>query len=755
MAPASTETTGGKKKTILDDLDALDSGGSAPGGGKVWKAPSTKRIVTGGTLMTTMDVLSSLFFTVFMMQVSRASLEEASLVAVVDTFSAMLRIFATLGFVGAGAKFLAEYLARDKVEAEHYLISASKYNFIFTGFPVIAIAVVLYLVVPTTPKERGAYFLLVVITVFDRLRSCPDIVLIGYQRYDLYSWAFFIPYALSYVAAMVTFPLFGAYGALASFAISRVAMLVLSLAFAKKISDFPLSSLFAWNKEFGLFRKMVSFNLLYSLANLAFSLLTTTLLITLGKVWGVLRPQEIVALYTLSTSSNILINVFEIVAPIQQSISEAHSLRNHELVVNYTMVCVKFPIVMSVAVITFLLVFPQEIISILFGSRWTVIGVAVFATLPVAYMFGAFASRYDNILAGVGRPETVIVPWFIALGIAAIGLWLGRFIPGDVYLVDNLLDDGTGQLVNYGISLRFLYCVAILNGCLLVAGIWIVRICLVVLNVKIPAGFVWKPLLSAGITAAILVLVTRVLGFRDWFLGAVGLGSVGEVSYLVVVVILGVILFVAIGCAFDVLNAQDGLFWKSVVGHMGPLRVLMKPVFWFGRQCLKLSIPRFRSEPIQWVLETDRETLERGMLFRLECSTLGVEGDTLEFVPGGGKKPRISGRVVGLKGEYHNFVAYLKLDHRKLPEASLYEDHVSGDVNFDFTLEDVPAGVKPGLHELYLCVEMYDRFRDDARADRMLRGGLWKYFDYRLRWYAEERFFLRVAFSSPTRRGRT
>ena len=87
-----------------------------------------------------------------------------------------------------------------------------------------------------------------------------------------------------------------------------------------------------WGKNYGLFRKLFSFNILYAIANLAFALLTSTLLITGGQMLGVLTNQEIVALYTVSTFSNLLVNLFEIVQPIMGSISEAHSLKNMKLV---------------------------------------------------------------------------------------------------------------------------------------------------------------------------------------------------------------------------------------------------------------------------------------------------------------------------------------------------------------------------------------------------------------------------------------
>lgn len=724
------------KSSVLDDLATVSERE------RVWKAPSTKRIVTGGTIMTTADIASSIFFTLFLMVVSRSSLEEASLVAVVDTFSVTLRIFATLGFVGAGAKFLSEYLARDKEQARKYLASASKYNFLFTGAPVVAIAVALAVAIPQTPKEREAYAFLVAITALDRLRSCSDIVLLGYQRYDLYTWAFFVPYAASYAVALVAFPSFGAIGALASFAAARALMLSLSLLAARKVSDFPLSTLFAWRKEHGLFRKLVGFNLLYSLANLAFSLLTTTLLITLGKIWALLTPQEIVALYALSTSANVLINVFEVVAPVQQSISEAHALRNPRLLRNYVLVCVKFPILMSVAVITFLLVFREEIVTILFGGRWVTVSVIVFATLPPAYAFGSFASRYDNILAGVGRPETVIFPWFVALGVAIVGLWFGTYLP-DAYLVDSFwADPATGETINLGISVKLVYALVVLNASLLVAGLVIVWICLKVLSVEVPRGYVLKPALAAATSAGVLLLLTEGLDVKAFF-SLVLPGLAGEATYLVALVLLGVLVFLAFSCAFGAFDAADGRFWKAVVDHMGPLRVLMKPVFWFGKQCLKLTLPRLKSEPVEWVLDTSRDELVAGALFQFDAELAEGEGDD----DGGGRRVVVTGALREVKADLHD--VHVRVDvgsggGRKRDAFVRKEIVRAGEVfEFAITLSFEPSARRG---DILAAVEAFDgpakeehQREDRGETSSGMKRWLSKCFDFRMKWFAEVR----------------
>ncbi len=596
-----------EKKSILDELEDIKDENE-----KFWKTPSSSRMVRGGTLMLTFDIVSSIFFTIYIMQIARAPTRDSALLAIIDTLGLMLRFFAYLGFTGAGAKFMSEYMTRDKKIARIYAKSAAKYNMWATGFPLIITAFILLLTRPETETEFIAYLSLFILIVFDRLTSNITIYILGSQRYDLYAYAYFVPYCAMYISAVITYPLVGVKGPLLSFAIARIFMFISMSFMMGKACDFPYKDLWDWGKDYGLFWKLFKFNFLYSLANLAFSLLTTTLLISGGDWLGILTDQEITALYTISTFSNILMNLFGIVGSIMVNVSEASAVKNKRLVKNYVMIALKFPILMSIAVLTFFILLGPEMISIFQGSRWITIGMLIMSCLMPAYCFGSFASKYDNILAGVGRPETVILPWFVGLFIALIGLFTAKFIP-EGYLVDDFIEY-QGEILNYGISYKFLYTIIITSLGLLIAGVWVVKICLKVLDVKIPLHFIWKPLITALLCAGILQIFMEFIPIRATF-DAWFNPEVGGIVFTVVVVLIGVFLFVTIGLLIDMMNKEDGLFWKSIVEGMGPAKTLLKPIFWYCKILLDHQFSFFKREPTKWVLKTDKETIEANKQF--------------------------------------------------------------------------------------------------------------------------------------------
>ncbi|MHA1821417.1 MAG: hypothetical protein ACTSVC_13160, partial [Promethearchaeota archaeon] len=323
------------RRTIIDDLENIEDENEL-----FWKTPSSQRIVQGGSIMTFLDIITSIFFTFYMMMVARMPTDDSSMLAIIDTLSMMMKYLSVLGFTGVGSKMVSEYLVRDINEARIYGISASKYNFLLTGIPLITISILLAMTRPQNEIEQFAYFTLVIITILDRLQSNFTIYILAYKRYDLFAYAAYLPWGLQYIIAIIIYPIFGVVGIFSTFIFAKFAQFFLLMIMFKKCSEFPLKDVFSFHKEYGLFWKMFSFNFLYSLANLIFALVTTTMLITFGQSFGILTKQEIVALYTISTLSNLLINVFEIVTPIMVSISEGHSLKNPKLINNYTMLCV-------------------------------------------------------------------------------------------------------------------------------------------------------------------------------------------------------------------------------------------------------------------------------------------------------------------------------------------------------------------------------------------------------------------------------
>jgi O-antigen/teichoic acid export membrane protein len=737
-----------EQKSVIDELDSITDENE-----KFWKTPSSSRVIRGGTMMLTFDIISSLFFTVYMMQLGRAPESDSAMLAIIDTLSIMLRFFAYLGFTGAGSKYMAEYLVRDKKTARTYAMAASKYNFFITGFPLIGLSIILYFTRPTNSIESLAYLTLIIIMIFDRLTSCVSIYILGYQRYDIYSWVVYMPYAGMYVSAMISYPLVGVAGPLISFAFWRVVMFVLSLWGFKKCSDFPLSDVFAWGTHFGLFKKLFTFNFLYSMANLAFSLLTSTLLISGGELLGVLTRQEIVALYTISTFSNILMNIFGIVGPIMMSISEAHSLKNKKLVENYTMLCLKFPIVMTVAVLTFFILFRAEMIEIFYGARWITMGTLIMICLMPAYTTGSFASKYDNILAGMGRPETVIIPWTIALFLGLLGLIIGTILP-DTFLIDDIrtvtqVIDGVTLTkdVNYGITLKFAFVLIMNSAGLFVGGIWIVKICLTVLGVKIPKDYLWKPLLVAGFTALCVQILLWLIPFRSFFNTLVG-DVAGGIFYTVIMVLIGVFLYITFGLLIDMMNINDGIFWKNIISGMGPIAPLMKPIFWYAKFLLRHQIKWFVRPPIEWVMKTDKATLQKDSQFRVQIIPL-TEGHSVsergvELSAGQDVKFEIIFDQV--LRDLKDIIIYARVDFDKISESLISIDQISvGETNKKIMEFKIPPKLIQGTHELLINVEAYDRSRPDKTPIESLNKDGWTFTDFRLRWFHEEQYFIYIS----------
>ena len=107
------------------------------------------------------------------------------------------------------------------------------------------IAFILLLVRPTNDIERLAYWCLFIYVIFDQLYSCVSIYLLGYQRYDLYTYSYFIPYIFQYIGSIITFLLFGVAGPLICFAVCGGLRYILGLIVLRKCSEFPLSDLFS------------------------------------------------------------------------------------------------------------------------------------------------------------------------------------------------------------------------------------------------------------------------------------------------------------------------------------------------------------------------------------------------------------------------------------------------------------------------------------------------------------------------------
>ncbi|MEX2718203.1 MAG: oligosaccharide flippase family protein [Candidatus Sigynarchaeum springense] len=712
----------------------------------VMKTTSTKRVVTGGVIYTIVDILGSIFFTIYTISEANLDPHVASVLAVVSTFQYMLKVFALLGFTGAGAKFIAEYLERDKTEARKYGISACKYNFLLFGVPIIGVAVLMFYskLLSGDPVEIQAYFILIFLVAIDRLKTNSDTYLTAYQRYDLYAISWGVPYGAMYLMAALLLPFLGVIGPLIAWTIGELAMLIWSTYYVKKISDFPVRDLFSWRHEYKLFRKMFSFNFLYSLANLCFSLLTTTLLITIGANLGILTDQEVQSLHVVSTFSNILINVFGIVAGIQPAISQAFALKNKKLMENYFLASVKFPVMMSIAVITFFLVFGEEMLGIFYGRRYTVIGLLIMAFLIPSYAFGSFASRYDNILAGIGRPETAIIPWFIGMGVAVLGIvltWL--FVPQNMYLVDKIVPVWTKVSqdpeawayvdVNYGITVSFICCLTSQALGLVIPGVWIVWISLKVIGTRVPREYLSKPVFSAAITAGLLIIFNMLVPFKQALANVLG-ADAGGIAYTVIMVLDGVMLYLTFLVLLGGFNRDDGRFWRSVAGSIPVARALLRPIFAWGKLCLRIVHPKLRAPDYAWITSTKKEEMERGKEFSIEDDFEERYGDKLS----GNRVVEIAVRLTGIKVPYYHGIVYPKIDMQRIHEGTVYIDKIEHDtvIPIKFSL---PKKFKPGHHELYIDVEMFTSPKPGVTSDQMKRRPwLTRAFDFTFAWFDEK-----------------
>jgi O-antigen/teichoic acid export membrane protein len=688
----------------------------------VMKNTSTRRVVTGGTIYVILDIISSLFFTAYNMMLDRTLVEvEKDMLVVVTSYLLMLKTFALLGFVGAGAQFVSEYMERDMKEARKYGQSASKYNFLVIGLPIICSAIVIFIFksMENDPLTTQVYFILIFVVLFDRLRSCPDIYLVAYQRYDLYGVSYHLSSGVMYTLALFTLP-FGPLGTMYSFLIGYVLMFALSVSFVKRISDFPVSDVFAWRKEHGLFTKMFKFNLLFSLANLIYALLTTTLFITMGDFLGFISPGERVALGLISTFSNILLNVFNIVAGIQPAISQAFALKNKKLMSNYFLASLKFPFLMSVAVIAFYMLFGEEMIAIFFPNQDVRLGLLIMVFLMPSYAVVAFASRYDNILAGIGRPETAIVPWVVGLGVAIVGfLMTFWFVP-------------TG-LQFFGFSARFITGLISMVAGMFIAGITIVWIAVKVLGIKIPREYIARPIAAALATAAVIIPVKLFLPIKS-MIGALLGEDAGGIVYTVIMVLGGVLLYLTFCILLGAINRSDGRFWKSVIGTLKGIGALLIPLFKYARFLLAHVPRRLKVAEYEWVTSTKKGEMEKGKEFTIADDFQERYG---EKIPAN-RVVEFSVKLTDIKSPFYHVTVYPKIDMRRIDEGTVYVDKIESDtvVPIKFSL---PAEFAPGHHELYIDVEMFTAPKPGVDADHMKhRAWLTRAFDFSYAWFDEK-----------------
>jgi len=651
---------------------------------------------------------------------------------IIDNWRLFFFYISALGFVGGGSKFMSEYLVRDKDEARIYAKSASKYNFLFIGFPFIAITIVLSITVPQTPQEQFAYFCLIFIVVFDRLRSCPDIYLLGYQRYDYFAVSFYGPDIFAYLFGIITLPIFGFIGPVICWVISNCVGFILSMYFVSRVSDFPLSDVFDWRKEYGLAGKIIKFNLLFSLANVMFALLTTRLLLVVGGPLGFLTPNEIIAIGLISTYGNLLVNTFQIVTPILQSVSEAHSLKNPKLIENYTLLSLKFPLILSTAVIAFFMLFGPIIIVSFNGINYLVIGLFILIVIFFSYAVAAFSSKYDNILAAIGKPGVPMTPWIIGFSVGILGILLMFFLP-NYYVINSIHLVGVTP-VNFGLRFNFMVGSIIYYSGLIVSGIWIVILTFKVLKVQFPKTYIFKPIIAAGLTC--LILFTMNIFLRPLF------SILGDIVFVVIMVLIGVLIYLIVLTLIGGFTREDGRFWREVFNGMG-LKYPLLPVFWLGKQVLKVRNKIIsEKKSFEWILKVDNEEIKEDQIINIKTTLIKIEDPQEQKY-----KAKIS--MKKLKKPLHNFIIYIKIESIKLKDNIHYIEGIKDDHELDIEFS-IPPEINSGIREVRVCFEMHDELREffkeknNITKEKHMNSGLWTWYDYRMKWYHENIFRIKI-----------
>ena len=102
-----------------------------------------------------------------------------------------------------------------------------------------------------------------------------------------------------------------------------------------------------------------------------------------------------------------------------------------------------------------------------------------------------------------------------------------------------------------------------------------------------------------------------------------------------------------------------------------------------------------------------------------------------------------------LKKPLYNFIIYIKIDSIKLKDNIIYIKELKDDRNLDLEFS-IPPEIKPGIREVRVCFEMYDEqrtfFKDgnDITKEKHIKSGLWTWFDYRIKWYHENIFRIKL-----------
>ena len=177
-------------------------------------------------------------------------------------------------------------------------------------------------------------------------------------------------------------------------------------------------------------------------------------------------------------------------------------------------------------------------------------------------------------------------------------------------------------------------------------------------------------------------------------------------------VAIGVLIFLTLGLLCDVMNLEDGAFWKSVIDGFGPLKSLMKPLLKYAKFLVTHQIPFFKSPPQPWVLSTTKEVLTAGSLFSVEIHPLtkgmGTSVKGIELLPDQEVKFLI--KLKNVKVSFYNVIGYTRIDFDRISESLVYIPEIRAENAIEFEIVfHLPKTLHPGSHEMILNLEAYIR----------------------------------------------
>lgn len=693
----------------------------------VWKKPSTERLVVGGAWWALLDLVGSLFAFVMAMILSRLDPSESALFNDVNAYQLFFLSFSAIGFTGSGGKFVAEYIGRkDFNGARENASAASKYNFLFTGFPIIIFSIILTLRFNPILQSRefSCYFLLIIYITFDRLRSCIDVYLLGFQRYDLFSFAYMSTHIWGNLFAVFLISS-GAFWGFFAYTMASVLSFPLSIYGFKKIMkqnnlDWSFKEAFDWRpKSKQMFLKMFKFNILFAVANMIYSLMISSLFITTGEVFNIFRDVERLSYGLITGFSSFYYGIFGLVNPITQAISEAHAMRNKSLVHNYFLCVIRFPLLFGIVVTGFFIFCGQELIEVFYADKWVLMGLFLFVVLFPGYALASFASKYDNMLAGVGRPDVPMKPWIIGFSVALIGILSCILIP-DEFLTNNpsyiILENigGTPTLMNYNLTYRFIIGISFLALGMFIAGLWIIIITFKVFNIKFNKSFLTRPFLAV-ICAIMIFSVLNLLFDLQTLINV-------KMVYFIVKTLFLLILFIFFLFVYGGISIYDARFIGSIIKN-----------FPLGKNILKIGRPVFRllkkveikePENIIWITNSN---VDRQLDEQIYSVSLNLDRD----------KKIIEVNMNSFKEELFDILVYLKIndeiEHETIHYFKLYREFQP--VKYDLTkyLNDL---TKP---KIQIFCEGHEKFATNLDPINLIKKGFrFTNLDYRMVWKFEQ-----------------